>query len=563
MNKTCKQCDQKFVVEDEDLEFYKKISPTFAGKTYEIPPPTLCPKCRDQRRMVWEASTNLYKRKCDKTQENIISIYSPDKPYKVWKNIEIWKDDWDPLKYGCDFDSKRDFFSQFESLFRQVPKLATLSTIVENCEYCQEVWHLKDSYLCFIAGYAESCYYSNEILRVKDCVDCFYVRNCENCYFCTDCDKCNSSTFLEHCENCTESHFSYDCKGCNNVLLCTNLRNKQYYIKNKKYTKEKYFEEFKKINLSSRSIQRNLINELKRIKLGVIRKSDNNKKSEGCTGDYLVECKNCKDSYNSYKCEGCKKIYNIDSDAKDCQDLNISAEMQLCYEGESIAGYKHLFCTWATYGDNNLYCNHCEYCSRCFGCVGLRHKQYCILNKQYSKQEYEKLTGQIIEKMQKDGEWGEFFPVSISPFGYNETVAMDYFPLEKEGALKLDAKWQDKDYGIKYNGPFYEPKDDIDEYIENENEREKLLAGILKCEISNKPFKIMPQELAYYLKNKIPIPTKHYNIRYKERFALRNPRKLWHRKCMNQGCKNEFETTYAPDRPEKVYCEDCYQKSVI
>ena len=28
-------------------------------------------------------------------------------------------------------------------------------------------------------------------------------------------------------------------------------------------------------------------------------------------------------------------------------------------------------------------------------------------------------------------------------------------------------------------------------------------------------------------------------------------------------CPNEFETSYAPDRPEIVYCEQCYQAEVI
>ena len=34
----------------------------------------------------------------------------------------------------------------------------------------------------------------------------------------------------------------------------------------------------------------------------------------------------------------------------------------------------------------------------------------------------------------KEGEveWGEFFPSSISPFGYNETVAQDYYPMTRE-----------------------------------------------------------------------------------------------------------------------------------
>ena len=35
----------------------------------------------------------------------------------------------------------------------------------------------------------------------------------------------------------------------------------------------------------------------------------------------------------------------------------------------------------------------------CFGCVGFKHKQYCILNKQYTKEEYEKLVQKIIKQM--------------------------------------------------------------------------------------------------------------------------------------------------------------------
>ena len=47
--------------------------------------------------------------------------------------------------------------------------------------------------------------------------------------------------------------------------------------------------------------------------------------------------------------------------------------------------------------------------------------------------------------MKKTGEWGEFFPSSLSPFGYNETVANDFFPLSKEEATKQGFKWKEKD----------------------------------------------------------------------------------------------------------------------
>ncbi len=38
--------------------------------------------------------------------------------------------------------------------------------------------------------------------------------------------------------------------------------------------------------------------------------------------------------------------------------------------------------------------------------------------------------------MMQDGEWGEFFPATMSPYGYNESEAMEYYPIDKEDALK-------------------------------------------------------------------------------------------------------------------------------
>lgn len=64
-----------------------------------------------------------------------------------------------------------------------------------------------------------------------------------------------------------------------------------------------------------------------------------------------------------------------------------------------------------------------------FGCCGIRHGKNAVLNKNYSQQEYETLCGKIIDHMKSIGEWGEFFPLTLSPFGYNETVAQDYFPV--------------------------------------------------------------------------------------------------------------------------------------
>ena len=78
---------------------------------------------------------------------------------------------------------------------------------------------------------------------------------------------------------------------------------------------------------------------------------------------------------------------------------------------------------------------HCRSCQDCFGCCGLSGQQYCIFNKQYSKEDYENQVAKIISHMIETKEWGEFFHPSLSPFGYNETVAMEYYPLEKTDPL--------------------------------------------------------------------------------------------------------------------------------
>ena len=83
------------------------------------------------------------------------------------------------------------------------------------------------------------------------------------------------------------------------------------------------------------------------------------------------------------------------------------------------------------------YSMNCYDSSYLFGCDGLRNKQYCIFNKQYTKEEYEVLVTKIIGHMQQTGERGEFFPSSMSSFGYNETVANEYYPINKEESHNL------------------------------------------------------------------------------------------------------------------------------
>jgi len=82
----------------------------------------------------------------------------------------------------------------------------------------------------------------------------------------------------------------------------------------------------------------------------------------------------------------------------------------------------------------------------------------------------------------------------------------------------------------------------------------------IECEVTKRPFRIIKQELDFYRKMKLPIPHFHPDERHRRRMAIRNPRKLWKRECGK--CGKEIQTSYSPERSEKVYCEECYLAEV-
>ena len=187
-----------------------------------------------------------------------------------------------------------------------------------------------------------------------------------------------------------------------------------------------------------------------------------------------------------------------------------------------------------------------------------KKKKYCILNKQYEKEEYEKLKEKIIENMKKEGIYGDFISPELSPFGYNETLAQEYIPMEEKDAKEKGFNWQKETTGTYGKETIKENQmpETIGEVTEG------ILKEILVCENCKKNFRITKSEFDFYKRMNLPLPHKDFECRHKERMSKRNPRKLWHRKCMKEGCQNEFETAYSPDRPETIYCEKCYQQEV-
>jgi len=276
---------------------------------------------------------------------------------------------------------------------------------------------------------------------------------------------------------------------------------------------------------------------------------------ENSSGNNLKNCKNVTDSFNVVNSEDCKYLYDV-LDAKTCQDLNYSLyHPEVAYECISTLQMRYsAFCVASHYCTSCFYCEMCNSSSDCFGCVGLNKKKYCILNKQYTKEEYEKLRTKIIEHMKKSGEWGEFFPAERAQFAYNETVAQEYFPLKKDETEARGYTWRDKD-AREYQAQTCEIPDaiaDVPAMITNE---------ILACEDCNKNYKVISQELRFYKNKNLPIPRKCDLCRHAARMQLRTPRQLGERTCGK--CNKSITSAYQSGRPEqKIYCEGCYLAAI-
>jgi len=556
MQQMCRQCSAPFEITKDDLAFYEKVSPVFAGKKELIPSPTLCPDCRQQRRLCWRNERKFYQGKCALTGKQMISIYAPEKGFSVY-GLDAWfSDHWEAIDFGRPFDLSRSFFEQFGELLRATPLLSLLIGECENCDYTNYSYSNKNCYLLSASDFNEDSYFSSYIFKSRNCVDCLFVTDCEQCYECIDCEHCTRVLFSQNLKNCNDCMFCSSCQGCTDCIGCVNLRNKRYCVLNEQLDKEEYIKrrgELLVTLMKSRVVLEKMVRDATAKEP---RRAANLLNSDRSTGNNLIHCKNCYRCFDlieseddRYVCQGIK--------ARDCMDVNGVPDSELLYECVATPTISRSnFCASTWVGSHNLqYCYLCRACENCFGCISLHRRRYCILNRQYTKEEYETLVPQLIAAMRQQGEWGEYFPIQLSPFSYNETSAPDYFPIDRKDAEKRGWSWRPENESKQ---TYLGPEVSIPARIEDTDD--SITRKILSCTVSGLPYRIIPQELQFYREMGLPVPRKCPDQRHKERMALRNPRKLWNRKCAK--CGKGIETTHAPDRPEIVYCEECYLSSV-
>lgn len=567
--KACQNCKQDFIIESEDFKFYEKI---------KVPAPTFCPECRMIRRKIWRNCRSLYRRNCSLCHKVIISMYNEEKTKLVYC-LDCWNGDKrDPFLQARDYDFSKPFFEQFKQLREASPILYVHHTgSLIRSEFTNYSADNKDCYLSYSVIGSENILYSEIIDNSKNSLDNYSVQKIENCSENVDSQNNYNCHYAIVSSKCIDSFFIYDCINCQNCCLSSNLRNQQYVFKNKKLNKEDYEKVVQDLFLhtyaglcAARDYFDNLIQYKAIHRFAQIFNSFNVK------GDYIINSKNINYSYNIKDSENIFYSSRCLNNAKDSYDNQGLALGELIYESvaTSFGTYRNSF-TYICIGSKDCqYSLMCRNCSNCFASIGLVNAQYCIFNKQYSKEDYFVLIEKIkkhmdempyIDKKGRVFKYGEFFPYDLCPFGINKTDAFDFFKFTKEESLEMGYPWEEKE---KINYLISKKIEDIPDDIFDVSD--DILNETISCPNNGSSdfqctgaYKIVLDELNFYRHKKLPLPRYCPNCRHYQRVRkYRNNFKLYHRQCMKENCLNEFETSYAPERPEIVYCEECYKKEV-
>ncbi len=588
--KQCQNCKSRFVLEDDDFAFYQKI---------QVPPPTFCPECRLIRRMSFWNERFLFRKKEARTGSELFSTYPEAAPNQVYDHDFWWSDGWNPLAYGRGYDFTKPFFEQFQKLLYEVPWPARSIWRLVHSDYSNNASKLKNCYLCFDCDESEDCLYGVAFRYSKGSMDFGHAAYLERCYELFSCDHSFQTFFSNECSNCRDVWFSQECVDCSHCFGCVNLRHKQYHIFNVPYSREDYLAKVRAFDLGSYGNLLAMKDQVREFRLRFPVRYMHGVHNEHVVAEYTYHAKNVRYCYALDKdirdLKYCQRVVNGTANAYDYTHWGDNSE--LIYEavtcGENCRKLRFCYECWPACEDLE-YCIHCHSSTNCFGCVGLKKQSYCILNRQYTEGEYRALRAQIIEHMNsmphqdargRTYRYGEFFPTELSPFAYNETIAHDFFPLteaevERNGFTWRKPQWREHEVTL--------PAAELPDHINGVG------VGITKetigCALCRRAYRVLPAELEFYKKFSVPLPRLCHNCRFTERMRLRNPIRWWRRQCQCAGsksdpstgsrhgmayqntvghphhgtspCPNSFETTYAPDRPQIVYCEQCYRAEV-
>lgn len=487
ISRRCSLTGKQFEISHAEMELYKY---------FDLPLPSILITERLRNLLSFDNQARFFWVSCALSNEQVISYYSSIALFPI-VGVDYDARAVDPEKFSQEYSFKKPFFNQLFTLWKAVPRDA-FPTLNKTKELSLAVgYDLVDCHFVWNSSKSNNVLYSTDVHDAQNCLDCLLISNSSNCYECIDCHNCINVSWGLNCRECRDSKFLKNCHNCKNCLFCVGLADKEFYIFNQPVSEESYQETVLNWKLSLRSNE-----DLAKEKFAEFEASFNRNSFDLANYFLVSEANDC--------LEGCASIGPIKNSARFVGILPPADKViNSIYCGPNVS--------------NLTYCSNCRDSSDLFACVGLCGKQYCILNKQYSKESYLKMVNLVKEQMILGKEWGQFLPATFSPFPYNCSTAGDYLPLSEVQADMLGFVWDNSYENLqpsmvlknieKQTGTYLaEIPNSIQEIILS-----KLAETLFVCEISGKIFGMLPEEIKLYRELGVPPPSRSFEQRYKER----------------------------------------------
>ncbi|MFA6585885.1 MAG: hypothetical protein WCS86_01865 [Candidatus Paceibacterota bacterium] len=559
--RTCKwsglhpYCEGDFEIEEGDIKFLKM---------FNVPPPNFCPTCRRMRRLVHMNFSRLFKRECDAPghSEMMISIFPEECPFPVYDYQYFIGEEFDPFSFGIKYKEGDDPMRVLSSIRKKFPMPSFLNRDPSsvNSDYSNGGRNLKNGYYVMACYDVEDAWYSNMLMKSRNIMDSKVVTDSEFVYEALFSDHLYKSSFIYFSNSCADSMLLFDCRNCMNCFGCVNLRNAKYCVFNEQYSKDEY-ENF--LNTVYPLTLDKILSYQEKFWELVKRLPINGSRNVASSNVFGVNIKNSRNLYDVIDANNSENVRHGDGamSHKDSMDFLFSG-------GNSSQVYMNINVgsqsSRVKFSVSSKFCTDCEFIfnsknlNNCFMCFGLQNKSYCVLNKQYSEEEYFRIVDEIKTDMLNRGEYGDGLGLEFSAQAYNFSLAQISFPLSDEEILKLGgyiAKEPETNVGnievVKYSDlpkTIQEIPDDI-------------LNKAILCVKSGRPFRVASSELEFYRRMNLPLPDTHPLLRIENRLSFVKEGKKYRAVCGK--CKKDMETVFDLSENFLIYCEKCYQQEVV
>lgn len=544
-------CEGNFEITSEDIEFLQML---------RAPASNYCPTCRRMRRMVYMNMSRLFKRSCDAPghTEQMISILTPECPFPVYDYEYFIGDTFDPSSFGTDWkegDSPMETLLNLRKVF-PMPSFLNRDPSAINSEYSNGGRDNKNLYYAMGCYGTEDVWYSCMINKSKEIMDGSDVADSEMVYDSYAVDHLYKTSFANYSRDCSDSMFLFDCKNCADCFGCVNLRNKRYCIWNEQKTKEEYVAFMQSIQPLSHSFLKETKEKFWQFVKSQPMNGSQNVAVNNTTG---VLSDHCEDAHDITHCRQAKHVRHVDAALghNDSMDLLFSGSSERLYQTINIGSRSSnvKFSVSSKFTTDSEFVFNSKNLSNCFMCFGLQNKSYCILNKQYSPEEYWPLVDKIKTDMLTRGEWGECPDMRFSAQAYNFSMAGIHYPLSPEQVTELGGFTASEPETNVGNMETIAAQD-LPETI-TATDDSILQKGII-CEQTGRPFRVIPTELAFYRKMGIPIPHLHPTIRMQEQAIMAPTGKKYEATC--RSCSKDISVIFPKQSGFKFYCEECYSR---